>query len=550
MKKRVLVISEAHHLNSGFGTYTKELLTRLYKTDKYDLAEFASYGKPNQVNPPWLYYPNVPEDSDQEQLKIYNSNPTHQFGVWRFDKVCLDFKPDIVLCYRDPWMDNWIQDSPLRKYFHWVWMPTVDSAPQKQEWIETFSRCDTVLSYSEFGGEVLKKQGKERLNYIGCASPGINSHIYKPELNKEEHRLSMGIDPNVFIVGSVMRNQKRKLFFELMKGFRLFLDQAPQEIAKKTFLYLHTSYPEKTGWDIGQGIIENNLGGKVLMTYVCKICGKFFPNMFQDALCKCKHCGNNSAVCPTVGVGLSVSNLAKVYNLFDIYVQYAICEGFGMPQVEASACGVPVVATDYSAMEDVLKHTEGYPVPVRTFFHELETGAERAYPDNQKLAEILISYFSESEQFRMKKAITVRQKTLKRYNWDDTAKVWESYIDDYNPVGLQGQWDAAPNMINIPQQVDNNVKSNQDFIRWLYHLLNMPERAHQYEGKQIIRNLNLGAQISQGVLEPLNREQVFTHFQQRMKTINNTELVRIGQIPYNPEPFIVQARDALRNATK
>ena len=41
-KKRVLVMSEAHYLNSGFGTYSKEVITRLHQTGKYDLAEFAS----------------------------------------------------------------------------------------------------------------------------------------------------------------------------------------------------------------------------------------------------------------------------------------------------------------------------------------------------------------------------------------------------------------------------------------------------------------------------------------------------------------------------
>ena len=44
-KKRVLLMGEAHYLNSGFGTYGKELLTRLHATGKYELAEFASYGK-------------------------------------------------------------------------------------------------------------------------------------------------------------------------------------------------------------------------------------------------------------------------------------------------------------------------------------------------------------------------------------------------------------------------------------------------------------------------------------------------------------------------
>ena len=66
----------------------------------------------------------------------------------------------------------------------------------------------------------------------------------------------------------------------------------------------------------------------------------------------------------------------------------------------------------------------------------------------------------------------------------------------------------------------------------------------------MIRNLNLGAQISQGVLEPLNRQQLFDSFKQRMKNVNDTELVRSGNIPYQPERFIIEARELLRNDGK
>ena len=211
-------MGEAHYLNSGFGTYTNELLTRLHKTNKYELIELASYGNMNDAkNVPWLYIPNLPQDNNKQEHDLYNSNGANQFGLWRFDQICLELKPDIVLSYRDPWMDNWIAMSSLRPYFHWVWMPTVDSAPQRPEWINVFANCDAILSYSEFGGRVLKEQGKETINWIGCASPGIDPNIYKP-VSKRPHRESMGIDPDCFIVGTVMRNQKRKLFFELMKA--------------------------------------------------------------------------------------------------------------------------------------------------------------------------------------------------------------------------------------------------------------------------------------------------------------------------------------------
>ena len=58
-KKRVLLVSESHHLASGFGTYAKEVLTRLWSTGKYEIAEFASYGN-DEVGErvPWRYYSN------------------------------------------------------------------------------------------------------------------------------------------------------------------------------------------------------------------------------------------------------------------------------------------------------------------------------------------------------------------------------------------------------------------------------------------------------------------------------------------------------------
>ena len=179
-KKKVLLVSEAHYLASGFGTYSKQILRRLQATGKYELAEFASYGKSSAAkDTDWLFYANMPEDGSPEQAE-YNRHGVHQFGVWRFDRVCLDFKPDIVLCYRDPSMDMWIKDSPLRPYFHWIWMPTVDSAPQRQEWINGFAECDALFAYSEFGVKVLKNQGKDQVNVIGCASPGIEPSVYVP----------------------------------------------------------------------------------------------------------------------------------------------------------------------------------------------------------------------------------------------------------------------------------------------------------------------------------------------------------------------------------
>ena len=539
-KKRVLVVSEAHYLHSGFGTYGNELLKRLAKTDKYELAEFAAYGKYSSVNNlDWLFYANMPEDD--EKAEGYDPNGAAQFGAWRFDRVCLDFKPDIVLSYRDPWMDTFIKSAPVRPYFHWVWMPTVDSEPQKQEWVHTFSETDALFVYSEFGQRVLEKQATKNINIIGCASPGIDPNIYKPVLNKKAHKESFGLDPDCFIVGTVMRNQKRKLFIELMKSFRIFLDNAPKELANKTYLYLHTSYPENNGWDIADGIISTNLSGKVLMTYRCRQCGSFDLGFFEGPITKCSKCGVFASQCPNVTFGLEIPDLVKIYNLFVLYVQYAICEGFGMPQVEAGACGVPVAATNYSAMEDTLHWLKGYKINVETMARELETNAERAYPDNNHLAKIIEKHLSLSEEKRIKKAINVRQATKKRYTWDRAAQAWMDYIDTYQPVNQQGQWDAPPNIYNIPESIPENL-DNQQFIIWLYsEFLKETHKAFTYEGNKLLCDLACGATIEYGNLEVLDREKLF----ERYKLIANNKIVceqaRVGMLALSQDAYLNEA---------
>ena len=541
-KKRVLVVSEAHYVHSGFGTYGKELLTRLAQTDKYELAEFASYGKYSLVDKEsldWLFYANMPEDG--EKAEGYDPNGAAQFGAWRFDRVCIDFKPDIVLSYRDPWMDTFIKNAPVRPYFHWIWMPTVDSEPQKQEWVHTFTETDALLVYSEFGQRTLEKQASKGLKIVGCASPGIDPNIYKPVADKRSHKESFDLDPDCFIVGTVMRNQKRKLFMELMKGFRIFLDNAPKEIANKTYLYLHTSYPEKNGWDIADGIISTQLSGKVLMTYLCRNCGNFTSIFFEGPITKCKYCGAFAAQCPNVTLGLSVPDLVKIYNLFDLYVQYAICEGFGMPQVEAGACGVPIAATNYSAMEDVLHWLKGYKVNIGVMARELETNAERAYPDNNHLAKIIETHLSLPEDKRIKKGVAIRKATKKRYTWDQCSKVWEDYIDSYEPVDQQGKWDSPPVLYELPTTLPEGL-DNQQFIIWLFtEVLHESHKAFTYDGNKLLCELAMGATIEFGTMEVLNRENLFEQY----KNVANNKMVcekaRLGILPLSQEPYLSEA---------
>lgn len=471
-KLKVLMVSEASFLSSGFGTYAKEILKRLHATGKYEIAEFACYGKvndPKDIDIHWKYYANAVDDKDP-RTNEYQSSAENQFGRWRFERVLLDFKPDVVFDVRDYWMNSYQQFSPLRPFFHWILMPTVDSEPQQEEWIDTFLHADAIFTYSDFGRDTLKKQSNNKINYIDTTSPGVDLQTFLPYENRQKIRETFGLDKNLFIIGSVMRNQKRKLIPDLFYATKKLLEKCEQtnnhKLGNNLYLYLHTSYPD-AGWDIPQLLKEYKIGNRVLFTYACRSCGYFYPSLFQHPVCVCPRCGQKTCSMPNVSNGVSSQNLCSIMNLFDIYVQYAICEGFGMPQIEAAACGIPVASIDYSAMSDVVRKVNGYPIKVGQYFKELETKAIRVFPDNLDFVKVIESYYGLPDMLKEQKRFETRKLTEKYYNWDDIANKWMNYLDKIELTGLQGKWDIALPMMEEISSIPNNINNAYDIVTYL-----------------------------------------------------------------------------------
>lgn len=492
MRKRILFCNEASFLSTGFSTYGLEVLKRLHSTGKYDLAEFGAYGAKNDARGrdlPWQYFTTMPDQNNQAQVDAYNSKPTNQFGEWKFEETCLTFKPDVVCDIRDWWMLEYQERSPFRPYFHWAIMPTVDAAPQDEQWIATYMNADAVFTYSDWGLETLQNEGGGLIKTKCSAPPGADLDTFKYIEDKKAHKQRMGLPADALVIGTVMRNQKRKLFPDLLEAFAQFMKMAPQHIAERAYLYLHTSYPD-LGWDIPRLVRETGVSHRVLFTYLCQQCGASFPSHFQDAKAVCRACGNATALLPNSFTGVSRKILAEVTGMFDCYVQYAICEGFGMPQVDAAACGVPVFAVDYSAMSDVVRKLGGFPIKVQRFYRESETHCRRALPDNSDLIGQLIHFLSYPEEMRVQEGLKARQAVERHYTWDKTAKAWEDHFDsfDWTP-----RW-ASPAQFHQPVRQIPSSLSNEEFVRWgIQHIAGRPELINSYLALRLTRDLNWGS---------------------------------------------------------
>jgi glycosyltransferase involved in cell wall biosynthesis len=308
-------------------------------------------------------------------------------------------------------------------------MPTVDSYPQQESWLDTYMGADSIFTYSDWARDILLEQTNNNIRYIDTVSPGIDEISYKMREGQiSKNILSLPTDSIIF--GSVMRNQKRKLIPELMKSFRLLLNRLEESqsiFANKTFLYIHTGYPDYLGWDIPSLLKENRLLNKTFFTYMCKNCNKIFADVYAGSKRNCISC-NGIATLPSVTSGVTREQMVDIYNTFDLYIQYSICEGFGMPQVEAAACGVPVVTIPYSAMQDIVSKLNATPVRIATFFKELETQAYRAYPDNTNLVEILYDFLHIPKPIKSINRVKTRELCLKNFHWNNIISKWEKRL--------------------------------------------------------------------------------------------------------------------------
>lgn len=539
MKKRILFCGEATWLSTGFAKYNREIMSRLHATGKYEMAEMGAYatGTEEQAKKlPWKFYGVLPINA--EEKKIYDSNKTNQFGVYKFDAVVADFQPDIIFDARDPWMLQHIESSRFRNRYKTVFCPTVDSAPQRQDWIDnTFKKADVITAYSRFGKRTLEQQG---VKVWDVTSPGVDLEVFDIK-DRAAIKKDWGFKKGLIIIGTVMRNQKRKLFPELFEAYadlrRRYKDDRQ---VKKSVLLCHTSWPD-VGWNLPELLQRYAVQRHVIFTYKCDHCVKTFFSWFLpcngQGKGKCIFCGQMAAHMPTTHSGVDEKELADIYNLMDIYVQPAICEGWGLPIVEAKACGVPGLYSNYSAMEDHCENGGGLPIKIQRLYTEAETMALRSLPDKADLTQKLW-YLLTNKKKRLKMAQEARKCAVNLHNWDIAADKFGKIFDNMEIFDRSETWDIRPEWKIMTRMSPSPQLSNEHFIAWCYqHIL-----GREPDGKGFSDWMG---SLTKGT----PRQEVEGFFRSQIESHNRFEEIRwknsLRRRGYNPDSGIVLKSDKI-----
>jgi len=223
------------------------------------------------------------------------------------------FQPDILLGIGDPWMFDFLPSLPQRGGAVCVVYFPIDGYPLPEDWKRWLQSVDVPVVPSHFAARVIAGS-------TGKTPPvvyyGVDTRGFCP-LDRERAK-SLANVAGHFVVGTVARNQQRKNLPALVKAFAIFSKDKPDVL-----LYLHTQV--RGHWDMKELVRRFGIEDKTRVT----------ADLTPDR-------------------GVPDDMLATVYNAMDVLVLPTMAEGFGLPIIEAQACGTPALATDFSACPELL----------------------------------------------------------------------------------------------------------------------------------------------------------------------------------------------------
>ena len=136
--------------------------------------------------------------------------------------------------------------------------------------------------------------------------------------------------------------------------------------------------------------------------------------------------------------GFTYKQMNDVYNVMDVFFLSTSGEGFGVPIIEAAACGIPSIVTDYTTTKELLMENGQCGIPVKIKGEICGSwNVERGIMCEDTAAEALKTYYDNPE-LRKQHGKVGREKVLKYYSWDIVIHVWNDLInkmvDDYENI--------------------------------------------------------------------------------------------------------------------
>lgn len=332
-------LSNAPWSPSGYGQQTRLLTDRLANMG-HQIGIICYYGLEGGVLQP---SPNI----------LCMPKLGHPYGNDAVVPHSVNFGARVTMSLTDIWVMN-PEEYPAG--LHWVpWYP-VDHDPMPLVIRGKLNSSWKRIAMSKFGVEMTHNAGMDCL----YAPLMFDKAALHPK-DKAEARKALGLPLDRYIVGIVAMNKgipSRKNFIEQIHAFR-----ECQKRHADMFLFLQTARGDVPGDWVNIPELCRNLGMEEGKDYA-------FCNQYNQV------------------IGFPPQYMCDVYNSIDVLLEVTAGEGFGIPIIEAQACGVPVIVGGWTAMPELVR--AGRILPKEDAVPEYSQWASYRWKPLQRPLEVLI----------------------------------------------------------------------------------------------------------------------------------------------------------------
>ncbi|MEJ2747640.1 MAG: glycosyltransferase family 1 protein, partial [Anaerolineae bacterium] len=221
----------------------------------------------------------------------------------------------------------------------------------------------------------------DKISVLYCGvNPMFRRVTDEGELTAVRHKYNLGHTPYILSVGTV---QPRKNYQMLIRAFRPVAEQQPHNLiiaGGKGWLYD----------EMMAEVARQGLNGRV-----------HFIGFVEDA------------------------DLPALYSAADLFAMPSLYEGFGLPLLEAMACGVPVLSSNASSLPEVVGETAVQLSPQDQSDQSAWTSALRSFLDNPAQRQQLID---------------AGYQQVRKFTWPKAAQqllaIYHALYDGRSPSGL------------------------------------------------------------------------------------------------------------------
>jgi glycosyltransferase involved in cell wall biosynthesis len=310
MRPAVQIWSNAPNAATGYGTQTAVLADWLL-ANEFEVSISANFGAQTQPQEmplpsgrPVLVYPQGYDGYSQDVI----------YGHYRHFKESVK-KRTLLLTLYDVWV---LKADKLPEVDRIVAWTPIDHTPVPPE-VFRFSQRENVLPVA------MSRFGQDQLTRLGVEAEFI-PHTVSPEFRRRKGGGEMiGADDSKFVVMMNAANKgvhpTRKAWSENLLALSVFAADKPD-----VYIYLHTEARCPAGIDVNALVKSVGLQDKVR-----------FPDQYAYRM------------------GLFTTEmLARMYTRADVLLAVSLGEGFGIPTVEAQACGTRVIGSRATATPELV----------------------------------------------------------------------------------------------------------------------------------------------------------------------------------------------------